>query len=502
MAIPSMARTLARQWLPRFALLALPCALYWPALWMRYGFRDDYSTLREAVEEPGKLFWFTATAGRPVYGLFLEPSFRLLEGIDDLVWCRIVSALWIGVVAAVLAWLLEKRQGWGALEAWLTGALITMLPSAQVLIGWAICWPQNMATALSLVAFALNDWGLSHWGSKRRISACAGGTSVLIAAILIYQPSGLFYVVPMAGGVIAPIMVRSYGARWEWLARHIALVVVALLVAYAMTKAIFLFGIAAAGPRVVLELDWIGKIAWFLRAPLDNALGLFVVENQLHSGEVWHQVVAVLVSVVSVVGGVLEWRRRGVAAAWLWFIGGAALTLLSYSVSMVAKERWPTYRTMYALSGVVAIYLVRSITLLGEGERSWRRYVPACVLGLLCAAGSLHAHRSMYAYHAVPQNTELWRLGEAVWKLDPDKHSRVYLILPNPKHSYSELRYLDEFGSLSADSEWCTKEMMMLLLRERFPDQPECLSCFKFFFGNKEPASRGYDVVIDLRLTQ
>lgn len=502
MAFKGSVRTHVRQWLTHFSLLGLPALLYWPGLWMRYGFRDDYSTLREAVEEPGKLFWFTCTAGRPVYGLFLEPSFRLLDGIDDLGWWRLGGALWIGLAAALFRWILERRQGWAPLEAWCAAALFALLPSAQILIGWAICWPHTMAVATAFAAFAVNDWGLGLAQGRRRILACTAGASLLVAAILSYQPSGLCYVVPVASGALAACAWREPRRRIEWLVRHIAFVVLGLVAAFAVTKAIFLFGIAEAARRVVIETDWLGKLAWLLRTPLDNALGIFVLENDLDPASHWHRTVAVLVSVAAVLGGLVEGRRRGAAAAVLWFGAGAALALLGYAVSLVAVERWPTYRTMYALSGVVIVYLVRAIAVAGaDVAGSWRARASSASLVLLCLLGAWHARHSFVAWHAEPQAAELWRLEEAAARLDPDTQSRVYVILPHPKQSWVELRYLDEFGSLSADSEWCAKEMLRLLLRERFPDQPALVQRIEFVFGSSPPpaAAAGYDAVIDLR---
>ena len=43
-------------------------AAYWPTTFHYYGMRDDYSKLREAHEEPGKVLHFCASNARPIYG--------------------------------------------------------------------------------------------------------------------------------------------------------------------------------------------------------------------------------------------------------------------------------------------------------------------------------------------------------------------------------------------------------------------------------------------------
>jgi len=49
-------------------LFLLPIAVYSTVISTRYGFRDDYSILREANEEAGKVTKFCASLGRPIYG--------------------------------------------------------------------------------------------------------------------------------------------------------------------------------------------------------------------------------------------------------------------------------------------------------------------------------------------------------------------------------------------------------------------------------------------------
>ena len=494
--------TRARQALPFGLLLLLPSLLYWPAVWARYGFRDDYSSLREATEEPGKLFWFTSTMGRPVYGLLLENSFRMVDGIDDLPWARLAAAVCVGATGLLVAWGLRYRQGWPPVAAWLTGALLTLLPSAQIVVGWAICWPHVLAAALGTLAFAVSDWGLRRPSGVGRIGACVAGTAILVTAMLIYQPNGLCYVVLLAAGWLAPKGAETERARWMWLARHVFLVAVALVTAFFVTKIIFWVGIATAARRVVIELHWPSKLWWFLRAPLDNALGLFVLENQLgkSGGLTWHGGVAALVALALGLGGIGQGQAKGRAAAIRWFGGGAALMLLAYAVSLVAAERWPTYRTLYALSGVVVVYLAWTIARPDLPAESRRGRWGALALASLVVVGASHARWSITRAHAVPQSWELWHLEQEVARLDPVRQSRVLVVLPDPHDSWAELRYLDEFGSLSADSEWCAKEMIWQLLQERYPDQPELIQRLDLRFALKPAAPETYDVLIDLRV--
>ena len=54
-----------RAWLLTAVLFLVPLVAYWPATFHQYGLRDDYSNLREAHEEVGKVLQFCASACAP-----------------------------------------------------------------------------------------------------------------------------------------------------------------------------------------------------------------------------------------------------------------------------------------------------------------------------------------------------------------------------------------------------------------------------------------------------
>jgi len=74
---PAQTRSVAgaRSWLLTAFLFLMPVVAYWPTTFHDFGLRDDYSNLREAHEEPGKILQFCASHARPIYGLLLHRSF-------------------------------------------------------------------------------------------------------------------------------------------------------------------------------------------------------------------------------------------------------------------------------------------------------------------------------------------------------------------------------------------------------------------------------------------
>jgi hypothetical protein len=159
-------------------LMALPAAVFWSTIFYHYGFRDDYSIIQEADDEPGKVFQVCAGYARPLYGVLLETTAAWIERIDDLKWMRLAGAVSVGLVSGT-AFFVFTGAGWGIGLSALLSATIGLLPAAQIISSWAICWPHGLGCARTL-AFL---WRSCHCKTSwRRLRMLAG--SVLALGVL------------------------------------------------------------------------------------------------------------------------------------------------------------------------------------------------------------------------------------------------------------------------------------------------------------------------------
>ena len=488
---------LGRVCLVLLALVALPVLTYWDTIFAHFGLRDDYSVLRESHEEPGKVTAFCASHARPIFGWLLEESFQPLHQIEDLKWGRLLAALCIGLAAAGTTWVLVKQFDWRLGTAACVGALVALLPASQVLVGWAICWGHLVGVIFAIVAFALADRGVLDSTGWTRAGWLLGGWIMLLLAGLTYQSNALFYVVFLAAGLAAQ---RAWPIRKRiiWIGGHLAMVGAGLVGAFLAAKGLFAVGVFAQSDRIAFDPDIIGKIGWFVRGPLGNALSLLIINDDDGRTFWWHWLAAIVVTLVIIAGLVSEGRRHGRTTCLFWAVGLVGLPLLAYSVSIIASERWSTYRTIYALTGVLLVFFVLGLdhlaSRLGRGER-W--FTPS-VLGALVLIGFGLARHQAYDLIAVPQARELRLLTESARFIDPEKNPRVFVVTPDSDDSFAELTYADEFGSLSTASSWTPKEMLKHLMTERFPDVADVNTHYTFDYGNTRPADGAFDVVIDL----
>ena len=121
-------------------LILVPFAVYCPAILREYGMRDDYSHIREAKEEPGKIARVVTAQGRPFYGAMMESSYGWITSVSDLRYLRLISVGFLALLGIIL-WRHFDTNGWPQWDALALALSIVLLPAAQVSVGWAIGWP-------------------------------------------------------------------------------------------------------------------------------------------------------------------------------------------------------------------------------------------------------------------------------------------------------------------------------------------------------------------------
>jgi len=480
-------------------LMVLPTCLYWNTIWLRYGLRDDYAVVREAREEPVQIMRFCGSQARPVYAWLLQESFKQIDHIRDLSHARLMGALSLGLVSASVFAMLMILYRWPLLKSVCVAVLLVLVPSAQVIVSWGILWPYNVAVLLSLAAFTLAEIAFrksaDRRGTQSVLVVLAG--LLMIASAWTYQSCSLFYLVFVAVAVVRRGEWALQGTRLR-LIQHLLLLGASLLVAYVLIRVAFAVELLPMSKRIAFDPDPLGKLVWFAQHTLPNALALLVLNDRLGSTLVLHHLVASLVGVVIIGGGLATGWRRGWREGLVWFVGFAALVIGAYIVNLVASERWFSYRTIYPLVGVVIVFLAASMAMVGEIIPALKRIRHVLGVALLVSAAYL-ARSQTYDLIAMPQNLECRLVEREEEKLDRTRDQKVYVITPTPALSPARLLSTDEFGSLSTDSDWVPKEIMKLSFYGKYPSQPPCRSLDHMVSGEKEPPPGVYDVVIDLR---
>ncbi len=480
-------------------LFIFPTCVYWNTIWADFGLRDDYAVVREARVEPGAIIRFCGSHARPVFGWLLKTSFKPIDHIEEISWARLASSVMLGLTSVSVFGILLVLYRWPILKSACVGALLALVPSGQVIASWGILWPYNVASLLSLGAFVLAEIAFRKPSDKRGLQFGLVGLAglLMIVSAWTYQSCSLFYLVFVAVGVVRCGEWALQGTRLR-LIQHLLLLAASLLVAYVLIRAAFAAELLPMSKRIAFETDPLGKLVWFAKSVLPNALSLLVLNDLQGRTAALHQLMAVFVGVMIVVGGIATGWRRGWREGLVWFVGFVVLVLGAYAINLVASERWFSYRTIFPLMGVIIVFLAASIAMIGELVPALKRMRYVLGVALIVVAAYL-ARTQAYELIAVPQDKECRLVEQESTKLDLARDQKVYIITPTPADAPVRLMSTDEFGSLSTDSDWVPKEMLKLYFYEKYPNLPPCRSLDHMVSGEKPPPPGLYEVVLDLR---
>lgn len=484
-----------RRWAVATLLVLLPVGLYWSTIRYDFGFRDDYSMLREAHEEPGKILKVCAMQARPLFGVITETSFRQLQHVGDLWRVRLMCALLSGGVAAG-TFLLLRYLRWDRWTAALLGALLVVLPSTQIVVAWAVAGALPIALLLSLAGFVCAErcfvprQGYPATSATARTAWWAAAVLLVCASALIYQPNSLYYFAATAAALWAH---RRWRLRHslEWLVRHVVTAVIGLGLAFTGTTFAFARGWVPASGRIALEHDWLDKAGWFFHEPLQNALALIAL-NDDSGPRIVHRLAA-LIGLVTLAGIARAAQTRG----WrhgLWLLGAiGALCVGSFAVNLLVDDQWPVYRVLLPLTGTIVVTLSMSLLTLGG------RWLARGGLAILLPIGAWLAVKQPYELIAVPQGIEWEAVKRGAAPIRSDVSQRVLILTPKPENHIAARVFSDEFGSLSTDSDWVPKEMLQHVIHQRFPDLADVNTRYEIWCGRERPPHEKFDVIIDLR---
>jgi hypothetical protein len=442
---------------------------------------------------------FCASHARPIYGWLLQATYGQTTSVHNLQWMRLLAVLLLGSLSLVMYRGL-RALGWSSNSSLCVAVLVSLVPASQVIAAWAVGWPYAATTLPAVAAFFTVEGALSvrrAGGTARLVGQWALGVALMVVSALIYQPSALFYVVPMAAALIAR-RERSLAATMRWALAHAATVFASLGLAYCTMTALYSAGVFVKSGRIAFEHHWFEKIAWFLSEALPNALSLFVLNDNNHRDHALYFACAAAVGLILVAGAYLEWQRHGRERGIVWTAGLVGLPVLAFIVSLVVSEHYATYRTVLAMTAVLVCFLIASLRMLTE------RWSPAnvrLIAVLVFAAAFGMARHHAYALIAVPQGNE-WELileGAKHVRLTPTVKPRIFAIASNPADISTATIYHDEFGSLSSNSEWVPKEMFKRAMHDLHPEISNINARYEFSEGYKLPAGQHYDLIIDMR---
>ncbi len=479
-------------------LVLIPFVVYCPGIMREYGVHDDYTLIREAKEDQGKIARQLTAQGRPLYGALLETSFAHTESVDNLKFMRLASVCFLALLGIIL-WRHLDTNGWAQIDALALSLAIILLPAAQVSVSWALGWPWVCSVILSVAGFLAVETELAKGGLKRGMGI-VGGIAIYMLATVIYQPNAMFAVVMIAATVLPRIRTRTRRELKIWFGWHLAILFTAQLLSFLFLKVISSGGGIQESSQMVFESHPFSKLLWLFVHMLPNALGLYALRCDFHTlpGAIFFWLTAV--GVVAFISWIApeELENEGESERLKWWLCLALLPWVAMFISIIAAERSAGYRTLFPLSALVVVIVFACLRRLPL-EKDVEPRVRYSAMGAIVLLAAILAGWNTSELLSKPQSREWSIIRDAVVQARFTEMTRFYLIQPTIEDRSTDLVHSDEFGSLSTDSDTVPQEMFKAGLRKRFPKGVPKGYKYEFAQGRAVPAEGTYDVLIDMR---
>ena len=381
-------------------VVLLPC--YSSVLIIPYAFSDDYLFLiahagLRGTGNTAATYAFIAN-GRPTGAFLTDLFFSYANTIGDLRYLRLWGVIGIGL----LAWSINRalvRVGWRWKQAVFLSVIICTLPSFQVYASCATALFYPFAALASAKAVDVAERACDERRLWYKWSLAAGAALLLLVAFTIYQPTAMFF------WVFAAIVLFTRDASlpflWRRVLWHSAIAFTGLILGFGVYQLGLAYGRNIFPPvstRSELTLDIWGKVLWFLRWPLVDALSLV----KLSGSPLLAMSVAIFIA-----GGLLLYFGDKAQKCLLKFMIALVFIPLSYLPNLVIAENWSAYRTQSALTSVMVVYAFLAL----QGyERTLLHPTTASPLtaglGFAARVSGLLAAYNVSTYFAFPQALE------------------------------------------------------------------------------------------------
>jgi hypothetical protein len=169
--------------------------VYAPVIQTAYLYQDDWGFFKPGGRSIEFCMDYTIMQGRELSGVFLYIISNLFTSIEFSKTIRLISIIGLSLFAFVIYGIL-KRCRFRSDHAFLMSTLISLLPSSQIIVSWAVCIPYFFSAAMSslsaLICFDITSKKINK-GRMHRVIGIATAIILLVAALTIYQPSAMMY---------------------------------------------------------------------------------------------------------------------------------------------------------------------------------------------------------------------------------------------------------------------------------------------------------------------
>ncbi|MBZ6393725.1 MULTISPECIES: glucosyltransferase domain-containing protein [Pantoea] len=400
---------------------------YYPAYLTHYAYTDDWTNLYWANFDQRSILNWDTLSGRPVYGIIQYAASFIVDSVEKLALLRAVAIILLIFTGYYLYTLTQKYALMESQAQRITfSLLLCLLPSFQVYIAWASCFPYIAAILLAGASY--------RWSVKPGVAGPLLAIFLLTIAFCIYQPAAMSFT------FFAMLDLCLSARRIDKKRAVISLVVLGagMFAALIASKVLPVQLYGHALPRSAFSYDLLNKVKWFFSEYLKNIICHF---------DLGAKTVSVILSLIVIGFGLKKIKAAGTDKFCLIFF----LLLIAALPNLIVSESMAAYRTLIA-----GALISTSIFIVGLFEISQKFKWKKCLYAALVLAAASLAISHLNNGYSVPARKEFALLNQAITSQVPkDFHGALYYRLTGeylPK--VATLRKYDDFGGLGLSMSW------------------------------------------------
>lgn len=335
--------------IPLFFLL-----IYFQVFFANYAYLDEIHQLWHNHEQS-----IYDTQGRWLAGLLINKLFASISTIDDLKYLRIFSLC--GWMLTTIIWYFIFKQWVSRLKLdkrllILTPIyIITSLPVA-IYVGWAACLELFLAITAGLLSG--NIFFNALHGKTGFIDIPT--TALFSAAVL--GVISLFFYQNAFGIFLLPFFLYYINQKDIKPDRTILIGIIFYLLVYLIYYMLFKYALRMnhvdASPRTDISLNLTGKLSFFFSGPIATGFSL----NYLYETKnILPQVISILLFALWLISVFIRRKKEGLIKNILFIVIIFILLSLIYLPSLIAKENFASYRTLFAFDIAVFLLLLNEL---------------------------------------------------------------------------------------------------------------------------------------------
>ena len=404
---------------------------YFPVISTNYGYVDDYSFIKYAIDGSNKILSQSFSGDRFLSGLLTNFLFHAFNSINSIKYIRATSVIFISLFSVMIFYFLTS-VGYDKKSSAAYSILVACTPSFQIYGSWAVLVGAPLSAIFALLA-------AFYYIRLKGTFLFLTRAVLMFISLLFYQPSAMIFF------SLIPIILYSKLGRNEnksEIFKSMILYVLSgfsgILAAYLALKFYHLLGFHVSH-RSSITNNIISKTEWFFRGPLISSTNIFMVRPQF--------LTSIIILILFLLLLAVQKKTRNV----LFILSLSCAIPLSYIPNLVVAGDWASNRTLVGLEVVWCGFVLLFLDWLFKSINNLSSKI---FVGLALFAIILNSQKNILDEFVIPGSLDYAYALHEMRVLNPKDGETVCIIPSDWTATLARYASMDDFGRTPFSATW------------------------------------------------